>query len=98
MARYVFIGAGTTVNLGANKSKGDRVIRVIILPLSKASPGNVTLSDGGTNLVLFTGGISNLNDTKAFPIELGIESINTGGFTLTCGIDMTAIAIGDFSW
>jgi hypothetical protein len=87
----VLAAASTTV---AVCPQGGYLERLVIVPASSGA-GTVTLFDGTTAVFVtptYVGG----NETKPYVLQLGIRSRSTGGFNISSGSSVTAIAVGRF--
>jgi len=82
--------------LGDPGAKGDTLIGLVIIPAT-TSPGAVSVTDGGGDPVeVFAGGSESLAEAVPFRVELDLVS-NVGGWTVTTGTGVSAIAIGRFT-
>ena len=89
---YETVAAGQTAQvLGTNGATGDFISGILVVPTG--TPGNVTLIDGSTSIVVFTGTAATVAPVY---IPLGIFS-TTGPWKITTGSNVTAIAMGSFS-
>ena len=85
--------------LGATGAVGDFLASLIIVP-GTTSPGNVLIQDGnGTEITVFTGGASSVNELRPIIVPLGLKCVNatTPGWKITTGANVTVLAIGDFT-
>ena len=93
---YVLVAAGvTSAILGATGASGDLLVGVLLVP-ADTSPGAVTVTDNVTTFTVFTGGATSLADLKPFRVDLGLFSTG-GGWKLTTGASISAVAIGKFT-
>lgn len=81
---------------GGAGAAGDYLAGVLIIPAT-TSPGAVSIEYGSTNITIFTGGADSVTDLKPFMVPLGIKSPSGGGWEITTGADVSAIAIGTFT-
>mgnify|MGYP006189274413 FL=1 len=81
--------------LGATGAVGDYLEKLLVIPAS-TSPGAVSIEDGSTNTVVFTGGASSVSNLVPFTIDLGIASVS-GGWEITTGANVSVIAFGLFT-
>jgi len=98
---YLPCGAGATTELKSSTSAvGDYLAGVLIVP-GTTSPGAVTITDGnGSAITIFTGGASSVSNLVPFFVPFGGFSRNTlssGSWHVTCGANVTAVAVGKFS-
>ena len=83
--------SGTTTG-----TTGDRLDYVLIIPAS-TSPGAVTIKDGnGAAVTIFAGGSSSVATLHPFTVPVG-EASKAGGWKLTTGANVSAIAFGNFT-
>lgn len=97
---YIAVAASTTLALGSgaagiNAAKGNFLRRLIIIPGS-TSPGAVSILDGATTIFTFPGGASSVPSVVPFSIEINSYS-QTGGWSVTTGAGVTALAVGIFT-
>jgi len=84
------------VSGGSTGMTGDRLDYVLVIPAS-TSPGAVTLKDGnGAAITLFAGGASSVATLHPFTVPVG-EASKAGGWKLTTGANVSAIAFGNFT-
>jgi len=81
--------------LGATGATGDLINGILVIPAS-TSPGPITLLDGATAILVFTGGTTSVSNLVPFLIPLGLRSIS-GAWSLTTGANVSCVAIGDFT-
>ena len=81
--------------LGATGAVGDYLEKLLVIPAS-TSPGAVSIEDGSTNTVVFTGGASSVSNLVPVTIDLGIASVS-GGWEITTGANVSVIAFGLFT-
>lgn len=81
--------------LGTAGALGDFISHVVVFPVN-LSPGDVTLHDGETSKVIFTGGTNALAVTVPFVIDLRHPS-KAGGFAISTGADVSVRAVGRFT-
>lgn len=98
-AEYETVAASASAQVlgGDTTAKaGDYLAGVLIVPAT-TSPGAVSVADGGGSAVtIFTGGASSVSNLVPFFVPLGVRS-NAGAWKLTTGVNVSAIAVGDFS-
>jgi hypothetical protein len=84
--------------LGATGNIGDQLDFIQIIPLT-TSPGAVTVKDGtgGTPITVFTGGPSSVASLVPFCIPWFKTSAAAGGWIVTCGANVNALGVGDFT-
>lgn len=82
--------------LGATGNRGDYLSHLIIVPAT-TSPGAVTLLDGNSGKILFSGGASSVSNLVPFTLFCGFDSLNDGGFKVTTGANVSVRAVGDFT-
>jgi hypothetical protein len=75
--------------------QGDFLLKLIVIPAT-ASPGAITISDGGASAVTVLTGGTALVDTKTFEIVLNMCS-TLGSWRVTTGANVSVIAVGKFS-
>ncbi len=94
---YVAVAANSADQaLGAAGAAGDYLSHLLITPLT-LSPGAVSVKDGaGAAITLFAGGAGSVGALVPFPAPLGAKSAN-GGWSITTGADVQAVALGKFS-
>ena len=93
---YETVAASQTDQMaGATGAAGDYLAGVLIIPAT-TSPGAVSIEDGATNIPIFTGGASSVSNLVPFFVPLGIKSVS-GGWEITTGANVSAIAVGDFT-
>lgn len=80
---------------GATGAAGDYLAAVLIIP-ETTSPGEVSIEDGATNIVIFVGGADSVSNLVPFRVDLGLRSLS-GGWEISTGANVRAIAIGDFT-
>ena len=93
---YVLVPAGATNQvLGTTGAALDLLAGIILVP-ADTSPGAVVVTDNVTSFTVFAGGATSLVDLKPFRVDLGAPSTG-GGWKLTTGASISAIAIGRFT-
>lgn len=93
---YEHVAASQTDQMaGATGAAGDYLAAVIIIPTT-ASPGAVSIEDGSANTVIFDGGTNSVSNLVPFRVDLGLYSV-TGGWEITTGANVRAIAVGSFT-
>lgn len=93
---YETIAASQTDQMmGGTGAAGDHLAGVLIIP-ETTSPGEVSIEDGSTNMRIFTGGTDSVLSLVPFFVPLGINSVS-GGWEITTGANVRAIAVGSFS-
>jgi hypothetical protein len=81
--------------LGATGATGNLINGILVIPATTA-PGAITLKDGATSILVFTGGTGSVSNLVPFLIPLGIRSVS-GAWSLTTGTNVSCVAIGDFT-
>jgi hypothetical protein len=93
---YETVAASQTDQVcGTTGAIGDYLAGLLIIP-GTTSPGGVSIEDGATNTVVFTGGATSVSNLVPFFVPLGIKSVS-GGWEITTGANVTAIAVGNFT-
>ena len=93
---YEHVAASQTDQMmGATGAAGDYLAGVLIIPAT-TSPGEVSIEDGSTNRVIFTGGASSVTNLVPFFVPLGIYSVS-GGWEITTGTNVSCIGVGSFT-
>jgi hypothetical protein len=98
-SQYEAVAASQTDQMmGAAGAIGDRLDAVLIIPAT-TSPGAVSIEDGNTNTVIFAGGASSVASLVPFLVPMGTQGIvsASGGWEITTGANVSAIAFGQFS-
>ena len=96
--KYVSVAASQSNQLlGSTGAIGDYFNDVLIIPAT-SSPGAITIKDGsgGSQITIFAGGTSSLNDLTPFTLDLGFPS-RVGGWYITTGANVSVIAAGTFT-
>lgn len=94
---YETVAASQTDQMmGATGAIGDRLDGVLIIPAT-TSPGAVSIEDGNTNTVIFAGGASSVASLVPFYVPLGGILSVAGGWEITTGANVSAIAFGQFT-
>lgn len=97
---YVPCPASATTPLGAAGAIGDVIETLIIVP-TIAAAGAVSIVDGSsgptTTLVFEGGGTTALTNIASWSLALGAVSAVAGGWSVTCGAGVSAIAVGRFA-
>jgi len=95
--QFATVAAGVTDQaLGAGGGAiGDYLKGILIIP-GTTSPGGVSIEHASTNIVLFVGGASSVPGLAPIWVPLGIRS-TLGGWEVTTGANVTAIAVGTFT-
>lgn len=79
-------------------SKGDRIVKIVVVPLSK-TPENIMIKDGinGTNVTVYAGrgDLLAIDTIETMTIHLGVRSFNEGGWRITTGNDVLCWVIGE---
>jgi hypothetical protein len=99
LSSYVSCPASETTALGGTGAEGDILQSVIVIPGS-LSPGDVQIKDGsGSAVTIFAGGATTLTDISSFTLNFGPAGApsKTGGWSIVCGANVTAIAVGQFA-
>lgn len=91
-----FSASATNQKLGATGVVGDRISLLVIQP-GTLTPGSLVLKDGSTTIYTFPGGSGSVSNLAPILVPLNIRSLNTGGFSVTTGADVSGIATGDFT-
>lgn len=93
-AAYTTVAASQSAQkVSATGAIGNILIGLLVIP-GTTSPGAVSITDGANSAVtVFTGGASSVTDLKPFFIPLNAVSSN-GGWQITTGANVTAIAVG----
>jgi hypothetical protein len=74
---------------------GDRIKRIVVVPITNAGVGNVAIKDGsGAAQTIFFGAV--LTDSRPHLIDLGVKS-TLGGWKITTGALLTVWVIGRFT-
>lgn len=93
---YEYVAASQTDQMcGSTGAAGDYLAGLLIVPVT-TSPGEVSIEDGSTNMIVFTGGASSVTNLVPFFVPLGIFSL-TGGWEITTGSNVKALAVGQFT-
>ena len=95
-AYQAFAASAGPAALGATGAKGDFLVGILVMPTT-TSPGVVTVKDGSNPIVAFPGGATSVADLKPFFIPVGAFSSQAGGWSMTTGANLTAVAIGSFT-
>ena len=74
---------------------GDYIAGVLVVPAT-TSPGAVTLLDGATSMVIFTGGAASVSNLVPFYVPLGMVS-HGGSWKVTTGANVSVIGMGAFT-
>lgn len=80
---------------GTTGAAGDILRGLWIVPAT-LSPGGVSIEEGSTNTVVFTGGASSVSNLVPFWVELNLTS-SLGGWEITTGANVSVIAVGKFT-
>jgi hypothetical protein len=88
--------SATNTQLGVKGALGDVLAGVLIVPAT-TTPGAVSVTDGASTLTLFAGGT--VADIKPFVVSFGtgIYALGSGGWKLTTGASVSAVAFGKFT-
>lgn len=93
---YETVAASQTSQIcGGVGSTGDYLAGLLVVPAT-TSPGGVSIGDGSTSIVVFTGGASSVSNLVPFFVPLGIKS-TASGWTVTTGANVSAVAVGQFT-
>lgn len=93
---YETVAASQTAQvLGATGAAGDYVSGLLVIPAT-TGPGEITLLDGATSIIVFSGGVGSVADLKPFYIPLGMKSVS-GAWKVTTGTSVSVIGIGRFT-
>ena len=97
---YETVAASQTAQmLGTTGATDDYLEAVIIVPAT-TSPGAVQIKDGSAGAItIFAGGASSVADLRPIAVRLGLRSVTSpsGGWQITTGANVSAIAVGDFT-
>lgn len=91
--------SSTTTALSVSLGRaGDWLSGILVVPTATATTGAVSIKDstGGTAITVFAGGGSSITNLVPFFIPIGARS-SSGGWFVTTGSSLTAIATGNFS-
>jgi len=81
--------------LGPSGGEKNVLARMIVLPAS-TSPGEVSIQDGaGSNIVVFTGGVTSVADLTPVVIELWMKAVTD--WRVTTGAAVSVICVGRFT-
>jgi len=80
--------------LGATGVVGDFLSHIVIQPATTAA-GTCTVKDGTTVIYTFTTGT--LADLKPITVTFNAASVNTGGWKVTTGANVSVLAFGNFT-
>lgn len=95
-AAYETVAASQTDQMcGATGAAGDFLAGLLVVPAT-TSPGEVSVENGATNIVVFTGGASSVSNLVPFYIPIGANSVS-GGWEITTGANVSVIAFGNFT-
>lgn len=95
-AEYEAVAANASAQtLGATGATGDFLSHILVIPAS-TSPGAITLTDGATAMVVFTGGANSVSNLVPFAIPIGGRSVS-GPWKITTGANVSAIGFGNFT-
>lgn len=94
------VAASTSAALGPVGNVGDILVAIVITP-GNAAAGDVSIKDGtaGSSIPVFSNS-GMLSDLKPFTVYFGPEGMRSkaaGGWQLTTGASVTAVAIGRFT-
>ena len=93
---YQMVAASASAfTLGSSGATGDYISHLVIIP-ETTSPGVVTLVDGSSANIIFTGGASSVSSLVPFMIVIGAKSRN-GPWKITNGTNVHVVAVGRFS-
>ena len=82
--------------MGPTGAIGDKIEGILVIP-APTSPGEISIEDGATNTVVFTGGASSVTNLIPFFIPLlNIASVS-GGWEVSTGANVSCIVFGDFT-
>lgn len=94
--KYVTVAASQTAAPLGTGAVGDTLASVLIVPAT-TSPGVVQIKDGsGSAITIFTGGATSVADLKPINVVLNAASA-TGGWQITTGANVSAVAVGSFT-
>ncbi len=86
--------AATVLAQSGGGRKGDCVDQLWLYPAT-TTPGALTLSDGANVVWTWPAGVT-LNDTRPIYVPLYLASREDGGWTVTAGASIAALASGQF--
>ena len=96
-ADYETVAASQTDQMmGATGAIGDTIEGILVIPAT-TSPGAISIEDGDTNTVVFTGGASSVADLRPFLIPLLNIISASGGWEITTGANVSCIVFGKFT-
>lgn len=95
MSNYVFVDESSSIQVFEDKS-GTRLMRLIVVPLSK-TPESIQLKDGsGNSMVIYVGkgDLIQISNIESLSIELGMKS-ESGGWTVITGKNVACWIVGE---
>jgi hypothetical protein len=92
----VIAPASTTTQCGATGAIGDVLDGLLITPLT-TSPGQVSIEDGSTVIIVFQGGASSVTNLVSFPAATFSAAAVGAGWKIICGANVQALAVGKFT-
>lgn len=96
-AEYEKVAASQTDQMmGPTGAVGDKIEGILVIPAT-TSPGEISIEDGATNTVVFTGGASSVTNLIPFFIPLMNIASVSGGWEITTGANVSCIVFGDFT-
>lgn len=93
---YEYIDENTNVTV-FNGDKGEKIVRLVIIPLSK-NPGSIQLQDGSdTPFTVYVGegDLSAIDVIETTYLDLQIKANNEGGWGVLTGDNIACIVIGE---
>lgn len=92
---YTVAASQTDNKFGTTGAVGDFLSHLVIIPAT-TSPDAVTVKDGSTSYVVFTGGASSVSNLVPFTIPLGWVSAS-GAWSVTTGANVSVRLAGRFT-
>lgn len=94
---YETVAASQTAQaLGATGAAGDFLLSLLVIPAT-TSPGAVTILDGATSIPVFVGGATSVSNLIPFTIFVNARALNSGGWKVTTGANVSVIASGNWT-
>jgi len=87
---YKHVGESDTQLLGSRRN-GDRIARMIIIPLTNTSVGTVSIKDGTSDPIII---YSDTTSGRPMSIELNIQS--QAGWSVITGANISVIIVGEW--
>jgi hypothetical protein len=84
--------------LGATGAVGDRLDALLVIPAT-LDPGAISIEQGSTNTVVFTGGTGSVTSLQPFLIVFGTCGIVAAGagWEISTGVNVSCLAFGQFT-